>query len=728
MDAPPERHFRFGVFQAYPESGELWKSSRRIALQDQPFRMLVLLLQRGGELVTREELQNALWPNASYGDFDQGVNTAIKKLRQALGDSASNPRFVETVPRRGYRFIAPLASAELLADAGLPSSRYEHPLLPRRSRALVAGLGSIAALAAVAVWLVLGRPHQEALASPVPFTSYSGQEIQPSFSPDGNHVAFAWNGEAQDNFDIYVKQIGEEQPLRITSDPAKDFGPAWSPDGRFIAFGRLLTPTKAGIFVIPAIGGPERKLTETEAPHERKADPFLAWSPDNRWLVISETADAQRSIGSLAKPGGPPASLFLLSVETGERRRLTSAPPESIFDAGPAFSPDGRALAFIRASALSVADLFVIKLTGDLQPSGEPVRLTSWNRATSSPAWTVDGSEIVLASGRWDASSLWRVGISRTLLPRRLEFAGDRAAFPAIGRPGRLVYSQSSIDINIWRVDLSGGNDTTGARKRFIASTRTDMFPQFSPDGSRLLFLSDRTGRMEIWTASADGTNPRQVTSMNAPIVGAPRWSPDGERIVFDSNLGGRWEVYVLDAAGGAPRQLTDHPAGDCCASWSHDGHSIYFMSSRTGQPQIWNMPAAGGPAVQITRHGGHVALESTDGRFVYYSIRGGEGERNGMGGLWRVPVNGGDEVEVLSSVTFYNFALRDDGIYYIPRGKSEVGSAVYFYPFTGGEPRWLFPVGEVTPGLSISPDGRSLMYCQIDERRSDLMLVNDFR
>src|SRR5262245_3088975 len=113
MDAPPGHHFRFGLFQVCPESGELWKSGRRIPMQEQPFRILVLLLQRRGELVTRDELQNLLWPTASYGDFDQGVNTAVKKLRQGLSDSASNPRFVETVPRRGYRFIAPVSTAEL---------------------------------------------------------------------------------------------------------------------------------------------------------------------------------------------------------------------------------------------------------------------------------------------------------------------------------------------------------------------------------------------------------------------------------------------------------------------------------------------------------------------------------------------------------------------------------------------------------------------------------------
>jgi Tol biopolymer transport system component len=236
----------------------------------------------------------------------------------------------------------------------------------------------------------------------------------------------------------------------------------------------------------------------------------------------------------------------------------------------------------------------------------------------------------------------------------------------------------------------------TRRNERFIASTRMDMFPQFSPDGSRLLYLSDRTGQVEIWTATSDGANPRQVTSMNAPIVGAPRWSPDSERIVFDSNLGGHWEIYLVDLAGGVPRQLTDDPADECCASWSRDGRSIYFMSSRSGQAQIWKMPAAGGRPVQITRRGGHVGLESPDGRFVYYSTHGPEGERNGIGGLWRVPVDGGEEVQVLPSVTFYNFALREDGIYFIPQGTSERASAVYFYPFTGGEPRVLVRVGEV--------------------------------
>jgi len=459
-------------------------------------------------------------------------------------------------------------------------------------------------------------------------------------------------------------------------------------------------------------------------PHARRPDPFLAWSPDGKWLAISEKEDTQQLLMNppVPAPGDPPESLFLVSVETGQRRRLTTAPPGSIFDAGPAFSADGRSLAFIRASALSVADVFLLRLSSDLQVSGEPSRLTFWSRATTSPSWTANGREILVASGRWDASSLWRVDVSGTRPPQRLEFAGGHADFPVSKPAGRLIYAEQSVDTNIWRTDISGtGPGKTMPPKLFVSSTRKEMFPQFSPDGGRILYLSDRSGNIEIWIANADGQNPMQLTSMNAPIVGAPRWSPDGERIVFDSNRDGRWEIYVINAAGGSPQRVTDDLADDCCGSWSHDGGWIYFMSARSGQRQIWKMRAGGSDAVQITKHGGHVALEAPDGRFLYYSGHGGDGR---LGALRRVPLNGGDEIEVLPSVTFYNFAIRPNGIFFIPRADAEGRSAVHFFSFATSRSHPVTAVSTTEPGICISPDARWMLYSQADERRSDLMLL----
>jgi Tol biopolymer transport system component len=168
-------------------------------------------------------------------------------------------------------------------------------------------------------------------------TAYPGAETSPSFSPDGNQVAFSWNGEKQDNFDIYIKLVGPGAPLRLTTHPALDAGPAWSPDGRFIAFGRLLRG-KIAILLIPALGGPERQVAEASVRPPFATTPGVAWTPDSKWLVVPRRDSPEEPFG-----------LSLVSIETGETRRLTSPPGAAgagAGDTGPAFSPDGRALVF----------------------------------------------------------------------------------------------------------------------------------------------------------------------------------------------------------------------------------------------------------------------------------------------------------------------------------------------------------------------------------------------
>ena len=242
----------------------------------------------------------------------------------------------------------------------------------RKSWLWVVGLLALLAVSVTLLWLSRSTskaPHVELTA--VPLTSYPGMEDQPSFSPDGSQVAFVWNGEKQDNDDIYVKLIGSGGWLRLTSDPARDYSPAWSPDGSSIAFLRDLPGGRTAVRLVPPIGGSERKLAETTTSMGLPSASMgllscLAWTPDGSSLAIVDRNSPEQ-----------PFRVFLLSVETGQKRKLTS-PPRDADDFFPAFSPDGRALAFVRFRAsASVADLLIEQLASNLSPVGEPKTISS---------------------------------------------------------------------------------------------------------------------------------------------------------------------------------------------------------------------------------------------------------------------------------------------------------------------------------------------------------------
>jgi Tol biopolymer transport system component/DNA-binding winged helix-turn-helix (wHTH) protein len=498
------RLVRFGLFELDLAEGELRKQGRKIRLQDQPFQVLELLLIRPGELVTREELQKALWPADTFVEFDQGLNTAIKKIRLALGDSADNPRFIETIPRKGYRFIAPVELAPREASTG-PQDVTSTPRRSRRRFTLLWASAVAALLVAAGVWFVRSRtakPEPSLVA--VPLTTYPGIEDTPSFSPDGTQVAFQWCPENSDqSCHIYIKQVGVELPFQLTNNPARDSSPAWSPDGQTIAFLRILTPTKWGLILIPQRGGRERVLEEIDVSGVAdliEEGSLLAWAPDSKWIVLPEPNE-QGAYG-----------LSLLSVETGEKRRLTS-PAAEVCDRAPAFSPDGHTLAFTRVIA-GRADLYVLHLAEGYKSQGEPERLALDNLLNTGAAWTADGGDVVFSSGTADSSGLWRLPVRNLAALRRLAFASDHAYAPSVSRQGnRLAYVVGRFDNNVWRVDLRGPGGKPGSPAQFISSTRSECCPWYSPDGKKIAFVSERSGAHEVWVCDSDGSNPVPLTS-----------------------------------------------------------------------------------------------------------------------------------------------------------------------------------------------------------------------
>src|SRR5262249_11588838 len=224
--------------------------------------------------------------------------------------------------------------------------------------------------------------------------------------------------------------------------------------------------------------------------------------------------------------------------------------------------------------------------------------------------------------------------------------------------------------LNIWRLEVPGLHGKLSPPKKLIASTRTDSEAQFSPEGKRIVFASDRAGSREIWICESDGSNAVQLTSMGG-YCGSPRWSPDGERIAFESNVDRQWEIYVISAIGGKPKRLTNNPAYDAEPNWSRDGKWIYFASNRSGESQLWKMSADGGQAIQVTRKGGAEALESPDGQWVYYT------KSQTATKLWKISRDGGEETEVLESVDKLAFAIVKEGIYFVPRSDSSTSHSI---------------------------------------------------
>ncbi len=672
-------------------------------LQGQPFQVCAILLSRSGELVSREELRQQVWPEDTFVDFDHALNTAITKIRLALGDEADNPRFVETLPRRGYRFIAPVDKPSLQIVSP-PTRKSRVWGLTPRTRWLAGVALSLALFSVVGIWkFARNRSDKLPPLEVAPLVGLPGVQIEPAFSRDGNQVAFVLRG--TEKCGIYTTMVGGERSLRLTSD-CNDSSPTWSPDGRRVAFYRYFENGNGmAIRVVPAFGGSEHRLYK--GPFNPSAR-GLDWSPDGNVIAFS---------GGKTDWNG--TWILLLSLVDSTTRQLTSPSSQEV-DYSPAFSPDGSTVAFVRGTlAGAVEDLYVVPAQG-----GVPKRLTfdkTWIKG--SPTWTSDGRDIVFSSTRGGLASLWRISASGGT-PRPVAGVGVIASSPSISPKGnQLVYTQSFIKENISRLNLKDEKHSQGPPEVLNLKKGRNWRPHFSPDGKRFAFESVQ-GASEIWACDNDGANCGQLTSLQG-TAGAPRWSPDGHYMAFEFRPKERSEIYLLELGGGTPRLLPTLPGADNGGpSWSRDGKSIYFYSDQGGGPfQLWKVPLEGGHPVQITKNGGVFAAESADGRFLYYS-------KHEAQGIWKVPLSGGEEKRVLDQAgetEWYNWGLARNGIYFLEH--RENGGALDFFDFAAGKTSTILTTNKQPGvGLAVSADGKSILYTETELEDASIMLVKNFR
>jgi Tol biopolymer transport system component len=580
----------------------------------------------------------------------------------------------------------------------------------------------VAALLLVAAWAWWpDRPPQQPAPPPpdpggaaalpriVPFTSFPADEFNAAFSPDGGRIAFVWNGEDGGNYDVYVMAIGASTPLRLTRHPDSDVGPAWSPDGRRIVFARYSSRERQ-LLTVPAEGGSEQVVATVGL---GPADPSapLAWSPDGRFVAYSDRVAPPETHG-----------VFLLDLETQQRRRLTTAPAPG-YDTNPRFAPGGRQVAFARRTPTRVEDVYVVPVEG-----GEPQRLTHDGHSIRGLDWLADGRGVVFASNRSGPFRLWKVPLAGGT-PVAVPGPDEQVSGPAVDpRGGRYACTKRVEDRNIWRLEVGG--DRPAAATRLIASTRDETMPDVSPRDRSVVFTSNRSGSEEIWRCAADGSGPTPLTTFGGPATGTPRWSPDGRQVAFDSRASGDSAIYVVAADGGPPRRVTDDPGDETTPSWSRDGRWIYFASNRIGEREVWKVPAGGGEPARVTTGGGLAAFESADGGEVYF-WRGGE-----RPGIWKQPAAGGPERLVHPDIRPHfwgSWAVGKGGLYFIQEEatadharKATIRSTVRYFDFASQQVRVLATLEKPTWGLALDPDERRVLFGQFDLRGSDIILVEE--
>ena len=573
------------------------------------------------------------------------------------------------------------------------------PAKPWILRRRVVGLGAtiLLVVAYSARWWFSkqGDTAVSALSRPVHVTTYPGAEEDATLSPDGRQVAFSGNVEADDNFDIYVKLIGAEPPLRLTRDPEPDEHPIWSPDGRWIAF----TRNGKKVLLVSPLGGMERTIAEGN---------FVtcAWSADSQSVIVEARA-----------PGEKEPFLAAISIASGEQKRIVGNAnwPATV-------SHSGSKLAY--ASFAPEPRLYVAALSQQLDVS--KTRQIDWVTQVQNILgcdWTENDRELVCAlrmQGN-DSPALWRINAESQSQPQILPFS-EGASGPVISTAShRLVWDKFKADSNIWRAlnPERGGKRPAGL---FISSTEFDGLPEYSPDGSRIAFVSARSGQRELWVADANGSDLRMLTSMSN--VEGGRWSPDGKSIVFAQ----KGKIHKVDSGGGIPREILLPPGIKATQpSYSHDGTWIYFACDSTGRSEVWRVSTVSGAVVQVTKNGGALPSESPDGHFLFY-IKTDVSERT----LYSQPPEGGREQRVFeTSLRPPQFALAAGGLYYIRYDNWDHPIRIDFLDLRTGASRRVLtlnmPQRFNAPGLSVSPDGKWLLYALFDFE-DDIMLFEGFQ
>lgn len=567
-------------------AGELRKADRRIRIQEQPFRVLVLLLERPGEIVGREDIIRSLWPDGTFVDYEHSVNTAVRKLREALGDDPDSPRFVETVPRRGYRFIGPVNNGPVnnVVEGAAPRPGETSGdavlvlALTKKHRSVLAGGAAVllVVIAILAYWL---RPQ---LPSPtvsgyVPLT-HDGQP-KTLVGTDGARVYFYDN-----SFTYWMAQVsvagGELAP--IPSPSPRMLLKSVSPDGSTLLVEDDVLFGEGQLWALPVPGGSARRLADIRG-HSG------AWSPNGEKLAYANGND-----------------LFLANADGTQSSKLVSAPGR-IGAYQPAWSPDGSEIRFsVVDPKTQFTRLWQVSANGTNLHPLHP----KWYEANNECCgqWTADGKYFLFSARR----QVWAVREAKAFFhkinPEPVQLTAGAATYnhPILSKDGKKIYVTASQP----RGELERFDSKSKAYLSYLGGISAQDVA-FSRDGEWVAYVTFPGGI--LWRSKVDGSDKLQLSS-DSVYAYNPRWSPDGKEIAFWSAQPGKdSRIFLISADGGTPTELAPNaPRNQADPAWSPNGDAITFGVGwgRPSDAAIFTLDRKTGQASKNCRLRRHVRSE----------------------------------------------------------------------------------------------------------------------
>ncbi len=596
------RSISFGIFEVDILAGELRKAGLKLKLTGQPLQVLAILLERPGDVVTREELQKRLWPD-TFVDIDHNLNTAINKIREALGDSAESPRWIETLPRRGYRFIGPV---ENRPDAQPPTHPGTGTQVARRTGALRLSLLFAACLWLAGVGLFVYKwmhlPASTMQRALTRLTFDDGLQIGATWSPDGRFVAYS--SDRGGKFDVWVQQVSGGDPVQVTRGLADNWQPDWSPDGKYIAY--RSEGSDGGLFVIPALGGAglARRITTFGY--------YPRWSPDSSQLLFQT---GQFTVFS---------KFFVVKLDGSDPHEVLRDLTAQVQAISAAWHPDGKRISVwvLHVPAdlepfQGVASFWTAPATGGSAIRSElsPEILKSAEAAFGSGiadsggtdfrfSWAPSGTAIYFARTLGGTRNLWRMSVDpQTLRATAIEPMTTGTGFDtelSLSPDGKkMAFTGGSYQVRAWLLPFDATRGQVAGAGQAITSPGVEAWKlSLSPDGKKLAFRSRRSGKWNVWETSLSDGHEAPVIADDYERDG-PAWSPDGTRLTYERQDSSTTQRVMLWSS----QSRNEEPVTESSQSepfvydWSPDGKWL-LISKHPGSErnQLWLLPVAARP------------------------------------------------------------------------------------------------------------------------------------